>query len=315
MKIGRLTSRIESVAMLSFLLVVSLWTALLRGSWISNVPLLLRDSAWLGMVAIGQALLIISGEFDLSVGSVFAFVSVVFVWLMRIGVGAVPSFLTAMLVSGLIGFVNGTITLRFRVPSLIVTLGTLFILRGLIYFVSQGFSIGIPDEAARAALSRLLGGEFLGLNNAVILFALLILSGTIMLGKTRFGNHVRAVGADARSALSCGVSPIRVKGICFIVCSAMAGLSGLTAASYFRSVAPTQGEGMEFETVAAAVIGGCSLRGGIGSIWGTMLGACTLIAIRSGLVMMGVNIFLYQILLGVLLVVVIAVKEPLSRVA
>jgi simple sugar transport system permease protein/ribose transport system permease protein len=246
---------------------------------------------------------------------VFAFVSVVFVWLMRIGVGAAPSFLAAMLVAGLIGLVNGTITLRFRVPSLIVTLGTLFILRGLIYFVSQGFSIGIPDEAARAALSRFLGGEFLGLNNAVLLFAVLILSGTIVLGKTRFGNHVRAVGADARSALSCGVSPARVKGICFIVCSAMAGLSGLTAASYFRSVAPTQGEGMEFETVAAAVIGGCSLRGGIGSVWGTMLGACTLIAIRSGLVMMGVNIFLYQILLGVLLVVVIAVKEPLSRVA
>jgi ribose/xylose/arabinose/galactoside ABC-type transport system permease subunit len=72
---------------------------------------------------------------------------------------------------------------------------------------------------------------------------------------------------------------------------------------------------MEFETIAAAVIGGCSLRGGIGSIWGTMLGACMLMAIRAGLVMMGINIFLYQILLGILMVLVIAIKEPLSRVA
>ena len=315
MKIGALTRRIESVAILSFVLIFSIWTILLRFSWISNIPLLLRDSAWLGIVAIGQALLITSGEFDLSVGSVFAFVSMAFVWMMRIGLGVVPSFLIAILIAAAIGLLNGTITLKLRVPSLIVTLGTLFIFRGLIFFVSQGFSIKIPEVARSAALLKFMGGETFGLNNAVLLFAAIIIAGTIILGKTKFGNHVRAVGADARSALSCGISPVRIKTICFIACSMLAGLTGITAASYFSSVAPTMGEGMEFETIAAAVIGGCSLRGGIGSIWGTMLGACMLMAIRAGLVMMGINIFLYQILLGILMVLVIAIKEPLSRVA
>lgn len=315
MKISAVTNRTESVAILSFVLIFGVWTILLRMSWISNITLLLRDSAWLGIVAMGQALLIISGEFDLSVGSVFAFASLTFVWLTRIGLGVVPSFLVAILISSTIGLMNGTITLKLRVPSLIVTLGTLFIFRGFMFFVSQGFSIGIPEAARHAVLLNYLGGETFGVNNVVLLFGVFLLAGTLVLRKTRFGNHVCAVGADARSALSCGISPARVRGICFIACSTLAGLTGVTAASYFKSVAPTMGEGMEFETIAAAVIGGCSLRGGIGSIWGTMLGACTLMAIRAGLVMMGINIFLYQILLGILLVLVIAIKEPLSRVA
>jgi ribose/xylose/arabinose/galactoside ABC-type transport system permease subunit len=313
MRIRIATERIESVSILSFILVFGIWTLLLGGSWISNIPLLLRDCAWLGIVAIGQALLITSGEFDLSVGSVFAFVSLMFISFTKIGLGVVPAFLLAMLIASTIGLLNSVVALKLRVPSLIVTLGTLFIFRGFIFFISQGFPLGIPEALRNTWLIKFLGGQPLGMNNAVLLFAIIVVLGTAILRRTRFGNHVYAVGADARSALSCGVSPVRVRTICFVACSTLAGFAGITAASYFHSVAPTTGQGTEFETVAAAVIGGCSLKGGIGSIWGTALGVCTLMAIRAGLVMMGINIFLYQILLGLLLVVFIAIKEPLSK--
>jgi simple sugar transport system permease protein len=315
MRIRVAAERIESVAILSFVLVFGIWTLLLGGSWISNVPLLFRDCAWLGIVAIGQALLITSGEFDLSVGSVFAFVSVMFVSFTKVGLGVLPSFLLAMLISSAIGLLNGAVALRLRIPSLIVTLGTLFIFRGFVFFVSQGFPVGIPEAMRNAVLLRVVGGESLGVNNAVLLFAAFIVVATAVLGRTRVGNHIYAVGADPRSALSCGVSPTRVRTICFVACSTLAGFAGITATSYFRSVAPATGQGMEFETIAAAVIGGCSLKGGVGSVWGTALGVCTLMAIRAGLVMMGINIFLYQILLGLLLVGFIALKAPLSKAA
>jgi ribose transport system permease protein len=93
----------------------------------------------------------------------------------------------------------------------------------------------------------------------------------------------------------------------------VAGLSGIVAACNLSSVSPTTAEGMEFETISAAVIGGCSLKGGVGSVWGTLLGVGTLVALKSGLIQMGVNIFLYQILLGALLVGLIAIKGMLPR--
>ena len=309
-----LTERKESVAILSFVLIFSIFAILLRSSWIANIPLLLRDSAWLGIVAIGQALLITSGEFDLSVGSVFAFVGLSFVLLMQAGLGVVPSFILAMMISSAIGLVNSIITLKLKIPSLIVTLGTLFIYRGFTYFATQGFPVPVPEEKTSYWLITVLGGEPLGFNNSILFFGAISSGATIILWRTKFGNHVYAVGADPKSALSCGISPLKTRTICFVACSMLAGLAGITAASYFMSVSTTTAEGMEFETIAAAVIWGCSLRGGIGSIWGTMLGAATLMALRAGLVMMGINIYMYQILLGLLLVAFIAIKEPLRKI-
>ena len=304
----------ESVAILSFALVFSIFTVLLGSFWIANIPLLLRDSAWLGIVAIGQALLITSGEFDLSVGSVFAFVGLSFVLLMQAGLGVFPSFVFAMLIACAIGLLNGVITLKLWVPSLIVTLGTQFIFRGFIYVVTQGFPVAIPDALRASWLLTALGGEPLGFNNVILFFVVVaIVTGTV-LGRSKFGNHVCAVGADPRSALSCGVSPAKTRAICFVACSALAGLAGITATSFFHSVSATTTEGLAFETIAAAVILGGSLRGGVGSVWGTVLGAGTLVALRAGLVMLGINIFLYQILLGVLLVAFVAIQAPLRKV-
>jgi len=309
-----LTESKESVAILSFVLVFSIFTVLLGSLWIANVPLLLRNSAWLGIVAIGQALLMTSGEFDLSVGSVFAFVGLSFVLLMQAGLGVFPSFVFAMLIASAIGLFNGVITLKFQVPSLIVTLGTQFIFRGFIYFATQGFPVAMPDALRTSWLVTALGGQPLRFNNTILFFAAIAIVTATVLRSSKFGNHVCAVGADPRSALSCGVSPVKTKTICFVVCSALAGLAGITAASHFHSVSPTTTEGLAFETIAAAVIGGCSLRGGVGSVWGTVLGAGMLMALRAGLIMMGINIFMYQILLGILLVAFVAVQAPLRKV-
>ena len=315
MSIRKLIDSKESVAILGFVVSFGIFAALLGGSWLGNVPLLLRDSAWLGIAAIGQALLMTSGEFDLSVGSVFAFTGLCFILLMQAGVGVFPALLFALLIAAAIGLLNGAITLKLAVPSLIVTLGTQFIFRGIIYVATQGFPVTIPDALRSSWLIAALGGEPLGFNNAILFFGAVAIVTAVILGKSKFGNHVCAVGADPRSALSCGISPARTRAICFVACAALAGLAGITSACYFNSVSPTTTEGLAFETIAAAVIGGCSLRGGVGSVWGTVLGAITLTVLRAGLVMLGIDIFLYQILLGIVLVALVAIKTPLGNLA
>ena len=295
-------------------MVFVLFAAQLTSVWIGNLPSLLRDVSWLGIVAIGQALVIISGEFDLSVGSVFAFVGLIFVLLLQMGTGATPAFILAMLVGLIIGFVTGFLTWRLRLPSLLVTLGFLFIYRGFMAFFTKGFSVIIPDEIRGDFMINLLGGKLLGFHNSIFICALILAAFTFILAKTRFGNHLYAVGGDVDAATSCGVAPGRTKIIAFMICAALAGFAGIIAASTLSSVSPSTAEGLEFEAIAAAVIGGCALRGGAGTAWGAVIAVGTLMALKSGLILLGINIFTYQILLGVVLVSLVATKEILAKV-
>ncbi|AYG57547.1 ABC transporter permease [Rhizobium jaguaris] len=298
----------ESIAVLSFAALFALFAALLGNVWMTNLPSMLRDVSWLGIVVIGQAIVIINGEFDLSVGSVFAFVGLVFVLLLNLGFGDVSAFAIAMAVALSIGFVTGVVTWFFKLPSLLVTLGFLFVYRGFVQFFTSGFAVSIPDAVRSDVLVSFFGGASFGIQNSVYICAVLIVIATFVLTRTRFGSHVHAVGGDIWSAIACGVLPGRVKIWTFMISAALAGLGGIVAACALSSVSPTTADGMEFEAVAAAVIGGCSLRGGIGSAWGAVLGVATLMALKAGLILMGTNIFIYQLLLGAVLVSLIAIK-------
>ena len=306
--IRSVAARSESVAILSFVALFILFASLLSSVWFGNVPTLMRDISWLGLVAIGQALVIISGEFDLSVGSVFGFVGLTFVLALQQGLGAPSAFALAMALSLLIGALNGVLTWNLRLPSLLVTLGFLFVYRGLIQFFTEGFPAPIPDEVRGDGLITFLGGSTWGLQNSILICAVVLVIASFVLTRTRFGAHLISVGGDLSAARACGVLAGRVKVITFMISSALAGLAGIIAASRLSSVGATTGDGLEFESIAAAVIGGCSLRGGLGSVWGALLGVATLMALRAGLVLMGINIFIYQLLLGSVLVGLIATK-------
>ena len=157
-----LTARRESIAALSVVVLFALLAVLIGVAWFNNLPSLLRDVSWLGIVAIGQAVVIISGEFDLSVGSVYAFVSLIFVMLLNADIGPLPALLLALLLAALIGYVNGILTWRLRLPSLLVTLGFLFIYRGLVEYVTGGYALVIPDEIRGSFWLQLLGGKSFG---------------------------------------------------------------------------------------------------------------------------------------------------------
>lgn len=274
-----------------------------HGVWLNSIPSALRLTAQLGIVAIGQAILMISGEVDLSVGSVFAITGVAFISAMDVlGLGVVPAMLLALLCACAVGLVNAMFTVKFRVPSMITTLGSMFIFRGITYLMTEGYSLSVPRELREDPLIMAIKFRAFGINGAVVLLLILSALFVFILARTRFGSHVHAVGGNAAAALANGVPPGAVKAKAFVLCSFLAGVSGVMVACQEGSVYSTSGTTMELETIAAAVIGGCTLRGGLGSVWGPVLGVFVLASLKGGLMLMGAPTSWYVAFVGAILV-------------
>ncbi len=309
-----LTGRIETSVVLGAVLLVTILAISTGGQWFGSMPSVLRVTAQVGIIAIGQALLMTSGEVDLSVGSVFAIVGVAFIWLMdAAGMGVLPAMALAVVAGAGIGLVNGILTTRFRVPSMIVTLGAMFIFRGLTYLSTQGFSLSIPRGLRRDAVVLLMKGNLWGLSLTVWVLAALVVLFVFVLAKTRLGSHITAVGGNHDAALANGIPADWVKIRAFMLCSALAGLSGVLIVCQEGSVYSTSGVKMELESIAACVIGGCSLRGGLGSIWGPVLGVFVLAALKGGLMMLGAPTSWYIALVGAILVGFLVIARVINQ--
>ena len=295
--------RVETGVVIGALLIAAFFIVGTDGVWLGSVPSVLRITAVVGVIAIGQALLMTSGEIDLSVGSVLAVAGIVFIWFMdRMGLGVVPSIICALAVACAIGLLYGVLTVRFRVPSMIVTLGGMFVFRGVAYIATQGYSLSIPRELRRDVVVQLVKAKVAGLGATVFILLALTAFFVFVLARTRFGSHVHAVGGDPEAATANGVSVASTKTRAFVICSGLAGLAGIMVVCQEGAVYSTSGVKMELETIAAAVIGGCTLRGGIGSIWGAVLGVFVLSTLKGGLMLMGAPSSWYVAFVGAILI-------------
>jgi len=256
----------------------------------------------LGIMVVGQALLMISNEIDLSVGSTFGFIGVLYVLLVGM-VGVELAFFLVMLMAAFIGFLNGLLVLKGKAPSLIITLGGLFIYRGLCYYITGGFVKTFPPEFRESFSVGLLGGyEIMGFNISIIWFILFVIIFSLVLHRTKFGNHIFAVGGDILTASSQGINPIRVKWTLFILCSLLSGVAGVFTVNEMIMVHTTLGTNMELESVASCVVGGIALTGGVGSIWGAAIGTILVSSIRSALLLMGAPPYWYVTFVGIVLI-------------
>ncbi|RKX80239.1 MAG: ABC transporter permease [Spirochaetes bacterium] len=291
-------------AIVGILLLIIIFGVASGGRWLNvlNLQVVTRTAAQLGIVAIGQTLVLITGRFDLSVGSIFGVCGVVFVPLVA-AFGIWPGFILALLCGGAIGLLNGTLTEKLRVPSLIATLGNLWIFRGLVFYITGGFANAIPRDLRDHYLITILGGKFAGGWNNLIFWWIIITAVMILvLNRTKFGNAAFAVGTDERSALSRGVSPATVRMAAFIICGFLAAFSGIGTVADMKTGSTTLGQSMELESIAGSVIGGTSLLGGVGSIFGAGLGALLLSFIRSGLILAGAPPYWFVSFVGVVLI-------------
>jgi simple sugar transport system permease protein/ribose transport system permease protein len=307
------TGRIETSVIFGTFLLVLVMAISTHGQWLGNVPSVLRVTSQVGIIAIGQALLMTSGEVDLSVGSVFAIVSVVFIWLTGAGLGVALAIALSLLAGCAIGLVNGFITTNFQVPSMIVTMGAMFVYRGFTFLATRGASLALPGDIRHDPVIAVMKAKLFGLNAPVYALALLVVVFVFVLAKTRFGSNLMAVGGNAGAALANGISPDRVRIRAFVLCSALAGLSGLLILFQEGSVYSTSGIRMELESIAACVIGGCSLRGGVGSVWGAVLGVFVLSSLKGGLVMLGAPTSWYIAFVGAILVGFLVLARILNQ--
>lgn len=264
----------------------------------------------LGIITIGVAFLMIAGEFDLSVGSVYALCGFLFVTLAN-SFNSVLALIITLVVAACIGFLNGTITLRAGIPSFITTLGTMMFLRGLMLAVTGGRSVVYNgDLIVPTMLTRFIGRGF---RPSHIWFLALALFFSLILTRTRYGNWVFATGGKKEVARAMGINVNRVKVVNFMISAVLAGLAGIIVINRFGVANASFGTGMELEAIASAVIGGTFLMGGYGTIIGAFFGAFLVGMMRTGLLMVGAPAYWYQAFVGAILVTAATINIKLRR--
>jgi ribose transport system permease protein len=278
----------------------------------ANLLAVAQQISILGIIAVGVTFVLISGEIDLSVGSLYGFLAVTlatFVTGVGIPVGAaVP----LVLIIGVgIGTVNGLITTRLGIPSFIVTLAGMGILRGFALLVADGMPV---DSSRLPVFQKLFAGYPLPNLSAETLWMVgAMIAGGFVLAKTVFGYHVYATGGDRSAAANAGIPTARVKTICFAISGGLAGLAAVIINAQFGDAPPTTGTNYELLAVAAIVIGGASLFGGRGSLFGTFLGAVLTGVISNALVLFGIDNNWQQIATGMLILAAVMVNTLVAR--
>lgn len=269
-----------------------------------NVVTILVAAAPFALIALGQTLVILTGGIDLSVGSVIALSAMAGaltaktfpenIWL---------ALVVAVLVGLAAGSVNGFVVSVMNVPPFIATLGMLTLASGLAYVIGGGAPInGLPPEFGAIANT-----QFAGLTIPVILMILGIVGLGIIMRRTSWGMRVYAVGGNELAARIAGVKTGRILFSVYAISGALAGLSGIMLASRVITGAPTLGQGYELDAIAAVVIGGASLLGGRGTVWGTALGLLLIQTLNNGLDILTVPAYWQDVIKGVLIVAAVAV--------
>lgn len=266
----------------------------------------------IGLMVIGVTILMICGEFDLSVGSVFAMMPMVMAVLLADGVPFPLAVFAGLLASAAIGFLNGYLTIQFNIPSFITTLGMLFIARSLTIVISGGFPPLLPNDLPNWLFTVFVGPGDLFRMSFVWFIAIAVLA-SLMMSRTNFGNWIRATGGFLPAAKAMGIPTARVKIACFMLCSMLAGFAGMIQVLRLGSPLPSIGEGWELQAVAAAVIGGTALSGGVGAVLGGIIGAILIRVIDNGLVLSQVDANWFKFAIGFLTIFAVVTNAWLGK--
>ena len=281
---------------------------------VRNISNVLRQVSYTGIIALGMTFVIIAGGIDLSVGSMLALVGVITVMILHaVGDGWFSVMLalgSAVAMGAMFGVINGVIITKGRVASFIATLATMSIFRSLTLYVSDAGEIVSTNQQ----YPEVGGGYFLSVPNPVWVFLLLAVFFHILLNHTAFGRHVCAIGSNATVS---AYSAIKVKWVylmTFVITGATVGISAIMLSSRLNSVSPGDaGLFYELDVIAAVVIGGTSLAGGKGSIWGTVIGVIILGIINNMLNLLGVSAYLQGTVKGLVILVAVLAQYKQSR--
>ena len=276
----------------------------------ANIAVLLKSMSALGIMAIGVGILMISGEFDLSVGTLYTFCAIVTATMVKeYALSPYLAMIIGIIVGIIAGLIHGNIVNRFTIPSFIVTLGAMLLWKGgtLLYHGAKSLRYKYESETYKTVLTGDIGvidASFLWFIGVGIVFYFIV-------HHHKIGNHFFAVGGNPEAAIAIGINPKRVKLIAFSIAGGCAALSGVVAMSRVGSVQPGGGLGLELEAIAACVIGGCALMGGRGSILGIMLGTALIYTIQDLLLLLRAPGFYFEMFVGGLIVLAVIINDTI----
>lgn len=267
----------------------------------NNILNILVQSSLIAIIAVGQTFVILTGGIDLSVGSIVAFTSVG-VGLML--VGGVPIWLAIILgslIGAAVGFVNGVAVTYGKIPAFIVTLGMMSIARGAALALNSGRPVsGLPFSFDLVASTRIFGIPIF-----VFYMLAVYLVGYVVLYKLRLGRYLFAIGGNRKSTKLAGINVKKYEASAYIISGLLAGLGGVLLTARLNYATPLSGSAYELDTIAATVIGGTSLSGGEGGLFGTLIGALLLGTLRNGLTLMNVVSYYQQIIIGSVIILAV----------
>ena len=255
---------------------------------VDNVLNIIKNASYIGILAVGMTFVLLTGGIDLSVGSIMYLASISAGLIMRatnipVGVGL----LIAIGIGALYGAFNAFCIVRLRIVPFLVTLATVIMGRGIGTYLTQSEQVDLPEYVNAFGQIRILG-----IPMPVITFAIILVAALVILRMTTLGRQIYAVGNDPQTAKKAGINTDRVVASVYIISGVCAAIAGFILASQVMRVDRSFGEGYEFDAIAAAVLGGTSLFGGVGTAYGAVFGAVLLQMVESGLVFLSVNLYL-----------------------
>ncbi len=271
---------------------------------------IIKQASYIGIAAVGMTFVLLTAGIDLSVGSNMYLSAIVAGLLIRnYGLPAPLALVVCLAVGLLFGVVNALIITRLRIIPFVATLGTLWIGRGLGLWLTESTPVEFPETVTRIGAQR-----WLGVPLPVVIFALVVLCALLLLRWTPLGRQIYAVGNDVEAAKKAGINTARVRGTAFIICGLLAALGGFISVSQLGIVNAGFGKDREFDAIAAAVLGGTSLFGGIGSVFpGTVLGAILIQMVTIGLVSAQVDLYLQPLVAAAIIFAAVLLDSLRTR--
>jgi ribose transport system permease protein len=306
-------ARFRSVAPIALLLVLVLGVGIAAPGFlsVSTLTVLLSDTAVLFILATGVTFVIMLGGIDLSIQALASLASVL---LARLLPSMGPSAYLVALAAGLLfGIASGLVHVRLRVPSFVATLATGGVVAGIALLAADGRAITI-DEAGRVHTAWI-NARLFGIPNVVIIAAAVGIAAFLVQRYTRFGRYSVAVGAGEPAALAAGINVDRTKVIAFALSGLLAALAGVILAARLSSGSPTLANQLLLPAIAAVIVGGTAITGGLGNVGRTAVGALIISIVRIGMTFIGINIFAEQIIFGTVLILAVAITIDRSKIA
>ena len=265
---------------------------------VTNIRNVVRQSSIFGVMAIGMTFVILTGGIDLSVGSILAIAGAIAAGMLKGGAGMLPVVALALVIGIGCGLANGLIITIGRIAPFVVTLGMMSIARSLTLIYTKGY----PISGFSGPFRFIGGGDIASIPFPIIVFALTVVIAWLILTQTRLGRYTYAIGGNEETVKLSGINSNRYKVIVYVISGITAAMSALILTSRLNSAEPVAGQGYELDVIAAVVIGGTSLSGGTGSVWGTLIGALLIGVINNGMNLLGISPYFQLLVKGLIII-------------